>query len=307
VGIPINLQGSSKLLACCQINPFILEFLAEHGFLLKQVQFNKEQFRIRHEKYAVEFLVYLYSKLFGNNPEYFDQTYEIKDIIKCIWNNIAVDDIIDLLTGCSYLYKIPEDRYISLSEIIAADYVIPYDKFVIPSQISDSEKTRLFCYGLGNFYTNRKDYTHSLEYYGQCIKIDNNFVAAWYYKGLALGNLGRDKESLECYDKALEIKPDYAEAWYNKGLALGNLGRDEEALECYDKALEIDPDYVDAWNNCARSNARIGDIEKALSDLEKAIEIGGDIYTKYAKEDHSFDDIRSHERFKKLIKNTGAV
>jgi Flp pilus assembly protein TadD len=30
-------------------------------------------------------------------------------------------------------------------------------------------------------------------------------------------------------DQALEIKPDDHQAWYNRGIALGNLGRDEQA------------------------------------------------------------------------------
>jgi len=54
-------------------------------------------------------------------------------------------------------------------------------------------------------------------------------------------------------------------------------------------------------------NVRKNDIEKALSSLEKAIEIGGDVYIRYAREHRVFDDIRNHERFKRLIKNTGAV
>ena len=62
-----------------------------------------------------------------------------------------------------------------------------------------------------------------------------------------------------------------------------------------------------AWYNIAILNVKKYDIEKALSDLEKAVEIGGDVYIRDAREDRGFDDIRNHERFKKLIKNTRAV
>jgi hypothetical protein len=42
-------------------------------------------------------------------------------------------------------------------------------------QLSKKEKVILFCYGLGNFYSDREDYVHSLEYNYQSIKIDDNF------------------------------------------------------------------------------------------------------------------------------------
>ena len=56
------------------------------------------------------------------------------------------------------------------------------------------------------------------------------------------------EESLVFFDKAMEINPDYYQAWYWKGLALYNLGNYEEALSCYDKSLEINPDYIKAKN-----------------------------------------------------------
>ncbi|WP_370573816.1 tetratricopeptide repeat protein [Methanomethylovorans sp.] len=37
----------------------------------------------------------------------------------------------------------------------------------------------------------------------------------------------------------MELDPQYAMAWYNKGWALDQLGRNDEAQECYDKAAEL--------------------------------------------------------------------
>ena len=100
-GIPISVQKSSRLLACCGVASYNLDSLVEQDFLLKQVQFDEEQYRVRHEKYAIEFLVHLYDKQFGNNADFFDQITGIKNIIKCIWDNSSVDHILDILTVCS--------------------------------------------------------------------------------------------------------------------------------------------------------------------------------------------------------------
>ncbi|WP_375452954.1 tetratricopeptide repeat protein, partial [uncultured Nostoc sp.] len=50
-------------------------------------------------------------------------------------------------------------------------------------------------------------------------------------------------------DQALKIKPDDHDAWYNRGNALFNLGRNEETIASYDQALKIKPDDHDAWYN----------------------------------------------------------
>ena len=53
-----------------------------------------------------EFLIYLYDKEFGNDRDLFDKTYEVRAIIKCVWNNIGVDVIRDMLTVCSSFSQI---------------------------------------------------------------------------------------------------------------------------------------------------------------------------------------------------------
>ena len=53
----------------------------------------------------------------------------------------------------------------------------------------------------------------------------------WFYKGVALADLGKYDEALLAYDQAISINLQHADAWYNKGVALGNLGKYDEALD----------------------------------------------------------------------------
>jgi Flp pilus assembly protein TadD len=64
----------------------------------------------------------------------------------------------------------------------------------------------------------------------QALEIKPDDHQAWYNRGIALGNLGRDEQAIASYNQALEIKPDDHQAWNNRGIALGNLGRDEQAI-----------------------------------------------------------------------------
>ena len=69
------------------------------------------------------------------------------------------------------------------------------------------------------------NYAKSINYFERIIRIDERYYPAWYNKGVALSNLGRNKEALECYDKIIELDEKYADAWINKGTALSDLGR----------------------------------------------------------------------------------
>ena len=49
----------------------------------------------------------------------------------------------------------------------------------------------------------------------------------------------RYSEALSCFERATELNPKDAHAWWNKGVALQELGRDTLANECLDKAKQL--------------------------------------------------------------------
>jgi tetratricopeptide (TPR) repeat protein len=44
--------------------------------------------------------------------------------------------------------------------------------------------------------------------------------------------------------RQLRLDPEYVKAWYNKGCVLANLGEKEKAIECFDKVMALDPDDI---------------------------------------------------------------
>ena len=71
------------------------------------------------------------------------------------------------------------------------------------------------------------------------MKINPQDVDAWFNKGAALINLGRNDEAKKASDEALKINPQNADAWNNKGIALKNLRRKDEAKKAFDEASKL--------------------------------------------------------------------
>jgi tetratricopeptide (TPR) repeat protein len=54
---------------------------------------------------------------------------------------------------------------------------------------------------------------------------------------------GAYTEAISYYDKAIELDPGLAEAYYFRGLAYGDLDEHQRAIENYTKAIQIDPPW----------------------------------------------------------------
>jgi len=141
------------------------------------------------------------------------------------------------------------------------------------TSIKDYENDSLILHYIGNCYYWNNNLNKSLQYSDKAIEIKPQYGDAWNNKGVALADLGRNKEAIAAYDKAIEIDPQSASAWYNKGNALADLGRNEEAIAAYDKAIEIDPQSASAWYNKGIALRGLGRNEEAIAAYDKSIEI----------------------------------
>jgi tetratricopeptide (TPR) repeat protein len=139
--------------------------------------------------------------------------------------------------------------------------------------------------------------------YDNALKIKPDYHEAWFYRGIALDDLGRYEEAITSYDNALKIKPDYHKAWYNRGVALGNLGRLEEEIASYNNALKIEPHYHYAYYNKACAYALQENISLTIENLKQAMNLDSK-YIELAKTDTDFDKIRHDSRFIDLINQT---
>ncbi|MEG4169864.1 MULTISPECIES: TPR end-of-group domain-containing protein [unclassified Microcoleus] len=138
---------------------------------------------------------------------------------------------------------------------------------------TQEQKAELF-YEQALLYHSAEQYAKAIASYDKALEIQPYRHAAWYNRGIALGNIGRLEDGIASYDKALEIKPYDHEAWYNRGILLGNMGRLEEAIIS---------------------------IGLSIQNLQQVINLNPDKYREMAKTDSGFDSLRSHTRFQALI------
>lgn len=70
---------------------------------------------------------------------------------------------------------------------------------------------------------------------------DNDF--GYFFKGIAMDELGEYEKAISYYTKALEIKPNLPDIFQNRGLAYYHNKQYDEAIADYKKALELNPNF----------------------------------------------------------------
>jgi tetratricopeptide (TPR) repeat protein len=88
----------------------------------------------------------------------------------------------------------------------------------------------------GKEFLDNKDYQTAFEYWDD-ITHKFGLPEAWYYKGLAVANLGKPDEAIRCFDVCIQSDPTNADAWESKGVCLINKNQIDEALTCIEKSI----------------------------------------------------------------------
>lgn len=164
---------------------------------------------------------------------------------------------------------------------------------------------------LGDACTSRGEFAAAVTWFDKALDKDPRSAHAYAGKGLALKNLGRNKEALECYaavllldaggqdarqtkslaQQAPGIRKEAvtglnaagaaqdllgADAWYDKAVSYGATGEFQKAVDCFDKVLEISPDNADAWFNRGRALGKLGKFLRAIDSFDRALALRPD-------------------------------
>jgi hypothetical protein len=97
---------SREKLQVCGVYRKNLTKLAQNYFLIEtnDRNNNSHNFQIRHPRWGIEFLSYLYRET-GNDFIEFEHEYRIKDIFSCILENTSLHDHLNILKLCVSLYS----------------------------------------------------------------------------------------------------------------------------------------------------------------------------------------------------------
>ena len=77
-----------------------------------------------------------------------------------------------------------------------------------------------------------------------------------YNAGAELQEQGRLEEAIAEYDQAIRLDPQYVLAYFNRGVAYHGLGEFQQAVEDLDEAIRLDPDFGRDYHNRGKISVR---------------------------------------------------
>ncbi|TYQ31975.1 tetratricopeptide repeat protein [Pseudanabaena sp. UWO310] len=239
--------------------------------ILNHLNWQRENFRDKFRHICFVFLLpqFAIKYIIRRAPDFYDWASGKFDIpTQSATLNAELSKIINDTDFTEYLAWNPQQRKIRIIEI--------NELLSEPCQTADNQQALLF--EQGNIFFAGQQYDNAIDSYDRVLAIKPDDHEAWYNRGSALSNLGREEEAIASYDKALAIKPDDHEAWHNRGSALGNLGREEEAITSYDEALKLKPDLHEAWYNRGIALMRLGRNEEAIVSYDKSLYLNPNLH-----------------------------
>ncbi|MEP1213644.1 MAG: tetratricopeptide repeat protein [Marinobacter sp.] len=108
------------------------------------------------------------------------------------------------------------------------------------------------------------------------------------------------QNKIAAYDTILDLRPDDVEALSYKADAVLEMQEPLWAISLCQRALKLAPDNGHAHYQLACAYAEIGRWDDAVATLKKSIDIS-EAYRDDASVDPSFEQLRDHESFRKLI------
>ena len=142
-------------------------------------------------------------------------------------------------------------------------------------ELDPTDKVALFW--LGDFqYKIIQNYEKALDYFEKIIKLDENHMRAWFYKGMILSETEKCEDAIKCYDKVMLMDEPPDQTWFNKGVALHNLGKYKQALECYEQYMKYDEEHhndLDVLTLKSAALVELGKNDEAIIYYDRAVQL----------------------------------
>ncbi|MBW7998514.1 MAG: tetratricopeptide repeat protein [Candidatus Glassbacteria bacterium] len=136
----------------------------------------------------------------------------------------------------------------------------------------------------------------AIEYFGQAIRIDPGYPAAYNGRGIAYDDLKQHQRAIEDYDQAIQLDPDDATAYVNRGATNNNLKQYRRAIEDLDQAIQIDPDIASAYNNRGNAYKNLKQYRRAIEDLDVAIRLDPSLAGAYNNRGSVYGSLKQYQR-----------
>lgn len=125
-------------------------------------------------------------------------------------------------------------------------------------------------YNRGIAYTKTSDFQRAISDFNKAISIDHQYVDAYYHRGIAHFDNGANYNALSDADQLIALAPDDYRGYFLRGLVQETLGNYETALQAFDQAIEHDQTITDLYVNKATIQYYRKDYKSATTNLNKA-------------------------------------
>jgi tetratricopeptide (TPR) repeat protein len=131
-------------------------------------------------------------------------------------------------------------------------------------------------YDLGVIFASRKN-PLAFDYYKNTLRINPNYMDAYYAKAKLLQDLEKYDEAIAEYVSLLNKDKTYNQANYNLGAIYLDIKKDyKKAIDYFTKAIELNNQWPNAYFARGYCYAQLGDKENAISDYKKCLSIDED-------------------------------
>jgi len=219
--------------------------------------------------------------------------------------SILIDELHEFQAGLDALELLPKALHNENAfQSVKADALLGLKKFkeceVICEEILKDDRrdaATLECYA--DSCHGREDFEKSLELTNKILEIIPMDIETQNNKADLLNHLGRSEEALKISESMISQNSMDADAWANKGESLIDMSEYEKAVNSLQTAVEIDSTFAEAWFYLAKAYAHVNNEDDALDSLVVSTSLDSEILDWL--EDSSFDNIKNHPRFQKLV------
>lgn len=128
-------------------------------------------------------------------------------------------------------------------------------------------------YNLGLEKIRQGDLAGAIKEFSRALKVNPEFVDAYYKRAITHFDSGDFKAAVEDYDRVLQIDPDNINAYCGRGIARLALGNMQDALEDGNQSIRINSNHAPAYSLRGTACQRIGNIPAAIANFKKAAEL----------------------------------
>jgi len=125
---------------------------------------------------------------------------------------------------------------------------------------------------------------------------------AWFYKALALSELGKSKEAFSMFKEYLEVEKKDDSAWNNLGEEYLESEKFEDAKNCFDKAIKLNSEVELFWENKAEALMELENFNEALKCTKKMLEINSKSVVSLLVQADIYDQLNEKDKLKEVLK-----